>query len=231
MRLAAHGEVSGCATMSDSEVEIEKAHNTLRLKIEDPQIILDSNKRLSKHYKSRYGNHDCEIKRNISSFDIKLDRDILIKKKIKHISLTSKEYGPFGKMDIYVDKYKIEISTKSYSGDEMTTLWFFPKNSLVLHAPKAKIGQNIQGLIREYGISRGLEPIEDALDKYELPYNANDYVFFTDPSKYIISQLTSLDQNIVVGKITPNKTIYDANGSKEEPYDLDIYATLPGQDK
>ena len=223
LRFSSYGEVSGCSSMGNSHVKKKRVNNTIRLKVTDSQIELDD--------RPRYGNHDCKINRNKSFFDVELDRDELIKKKIKYIELNNTKYGYFGKIKVKINKYKIKISGKSSKSKGETIFWFFPKNSVVLHAPSAKLRHNVQELIRKFGVARGLEPIEGSLENFKLSYSANNYVLFTDPANYITRQLESVGENKVIGKITPTRTIYDANGAKEQPYNLDVYATLPGQNK
>ncbi len=222
LRLASYGEVSGCASMSESYIETKEMLGTIKLTVSDPEIMLDD-------MEPRYSLHDCEIKNNRSIIDVELNRDELIKKKIKHIKLKSASYGDFLTSDIEVSKEKFVLSVKSPISTFMKTFWFFPKNAIILHVPNAKLGQDVQALIKEFGEAQGLIHMEDKFKGFELPYNANSYAFFTDPSGEIIDKLSSIGENITIGNIAPTRTVYDANGAKEEPYDLAIYATLPGK--
>ena len=221
MRLSSYGEVSGCADMTDSTVEAKRVNDTIKLKVTDSEIELDDEK-------PRYSNYDCEIKRNRSFFDVQLNRDQLIKKKVKKIALTSEKYGEFMTAEVNINKHKIEISPDKKT---MITFWFFPKNTVVLHTPNAKLDRNTQNDIRAFGIARGLVPIENIIDKFELPHNANHYVLFTDPVRHIVGQITSPGENITVGHITTKRTVHTADGPREDPYDLEVYATLPAQQK
>ncbi len=225
LRLASYGEVSGCNSMYESYLETKEVNGTLKLDISDSEISLDD--------EPRYSNYDCELKLNGSFTDVHLDRDELIKNKIKHIALKSSSYGKFGTFDIEVTKQKIvlSISNKGTNAGKsfMETLWFFPKNAVILHAPKAKLGQDVQALIKEFGKSKGLKLMEDEYKGFELPYSANSHALFIDTKGKITDNLFAIGENINVGTITTTRTIYDANGAKEEPYELEIYATLPGK--
>ncbi len=222
LRFASFGEISGCADMSESELTQKQVVDSIRLEITDSEIILNDEA-------PRYSNYDCKVKYNKSFFDVELDRDQLIKRKIKKIELKSTEYGRFLTSNINVTKHKVELSIEKSYSNFMKTFWFLPKNAVVLHAPQAKIGQDVQALIKKFGASQSLIPMEKAYDKFELPYDANSYALFTNPSGHITKQLHSIGDNVVVGRITPTRTIYGANGSVEEPYSLEIYATLPGK--
>ncbi len=219
MRLGAYGEITGCAHMTKSDVEMSQVHDYIKLKVTDAEIELNDEK-------PRYTNYDCESSVNKSYIDIKLNRDDLIKNKIKKIKLSSEEYGEFLTSEITVTKEKIELTPNS---SFMVTFWFFPKNSVILHTPHAKLDSDVQGLIRDFGVSQGLIPMEDALEKFKLPYNVHNSVFFTNPSGHIIRNLHAISENVEIGTITTTRTIYDKNGAKEEPYSLKVQATLPGQ--
>ncbi len=225
MRLSAFGEVTGCAHMSGDSLEIKRVNDTIRLKVTDPEIELDNEK-------PRYSNYDCEIKNNKAYIDVPLSRDELIKNKIKKFQLKSEKYGNFIESQVNISKEKIEFTANaSKTSSSMITFWFFPKNSLVLSAPKAKIGQDIQDLIREFGISRGLIPMDKALKGYEMPHNMKNSMFFTNPSGHIIKQINNMGENIEIGTITPTRTVYTSEGSIQEPYSLSITASFPKQSR
>ncbi len=222
LRLAAQGEISGCNSMYESYIETKKVGDTLKISVSDSEIMLDDDE-------PRYSNYDCEIKNNRSFFDLELDRDELMKNGTKKIAIESDSYGKFKPFDIDVNKQRITLSVNNKKSTFMTTYWFFPKNTVILHASKAKLGQNVQALIKEFGESKGLIHMEDHYKDFELPYNANSYAFFIDPTGKIVSKLFYIGENITVGTISPTRTIYDANGAKEDPYELEISATLPGK--
>ncbi len=222
LRLSSFGEVSGCADMSESELKQTRVLDSIRLEVTDSEIILNDEN-------PRYSNYDCKIKYNKSFFDVELDRDELIKRKIKKIELKSKKYGRFLTSDIKVSKQKIELSIKEPGNNFMKTFWFLPKDTVVLYAPQAKLGQNVRDLLKKFGEGQSLIPLEKIYDKFELPYNANSYALFTNPSGHITKRLKDIGDSIAVGQITVGKTVYGANGPMEEPYALKVYARLPGK--
>ncbi len=222
LRFASYGTVSGCNSMYESFLETKEVFGTIKLTVYDSEISLNDD--------PRYSNYDCEVKHNRSFFDVELDRDDLIKNGTKHIKLKSKSYGNFATFDVNVNKQKVTLSIKNKDSTFMQTLWFFPENTVILHAPEAKLGQDVQALIKEFGTSLGLIQMEDNYKGFELPYNANSYSFFIDPKKKITSKLIKIGENIEVGSIEPTRTIYDASGAKQEAYNIKIYATLPGKE-
>ncbi len=222
MRFASYGIVSGCASMYGGSLETKETFDTIKLTISDAEVTINDDD-------PRYTNYDCEITKNRSFFDVKLDRDELIKKKTKHIELKSESYGNFVKFDIDVSKEKITLFIKNQNSTFIETLWFLPKNAVILHVPNAKAGLDIQSQIKKFGKAQGLNLMEDIYKGFELPYDANNYALFTDSTGGIVSRLFGIDENIKVGNITVSRTIYDANGAKEEDYDLDVYAALTGK--
>ena len=217
MRLASYGEVSGCAGMSDGAVEARRVNDSIKLKVTDSEIELDD--------VPRYSNYDCKIKRNKSFFDISLDRDYMIRQNIKKIALTSEKYGEFLTADVTIDRHKITMSPHKA---HMVTFWFFPSDSIALHAPGAQQDRDIRDIIRSYGVAHGLVPMEKILDGFELPH-AGDYVLFTDPGRRMTERLEGAGSPVNTGHITPVRTVYTATGPREEFYSLAIYAARPPQ--
>ena len=222
IQLASHGEVSGCAKMSRASVKNKTEGDTINLTVRDPQLRV--NKRAP-----RYTLTDCDLKLNRSFFDVELDRDELIERGIKHIDLRSRRYGQFFTSDIKVSKEKIELTAKTPTNTSLITFWFMPQDTVILHTPNSKRDLDVQSIIRDFGISQGLIPLEDTYRDFELPYDAYDYVYFTNPEGDMVSQVSSVDEIVPVGSITPTRTMHTANGQVEEPYDLTVYAAIPGQ--
>lgn len=222
VRLASYGDVAGCAEMSSASVETETVLDTIKIDVRNSEPRIDRRQ-------PRYTNYDCETKILKSYFDIEMDRDELIEKGIEKVKLTNERYGDFTTSEIDVSKEKIDWWIKSEIGEYLHTLWFFPKNTVILHAPAAKQGQDVQPLIRDFGMARGLTPIEDKYKDYELPHDALHYAYFTDPTGYIVNQLDEIGDNVAVGEIVPTRTVHGPNGAREEPYPITVHATLPGR--
>ncbi len=222
LRLASYGEVAGCASMTEPELETQMVSGRLKLKVTDSEVILNDED-------PRYSPYDCETKNNRSFFDVELDRDELISKKIKKVKLKSEEYGDFIEADIDINEDRIEFITKSSAGSHMVTFWFFPDNAVVLTAPQAKSNQDVKALIRDFGIAQGLTPMENRLEGFELPYTAKNYVMFTDQNNAVINQLETVDARVQLGDITPLRTVHSINGQSEEPYALPVFASVPKQ--
>ncbi len=223
MRLASYGEVSGCATMTPPYVQKEQTNDTIKLNVLDPQLRVNT-------YAPRYSPYDCDININRSFMDIEFDRDDLINRGIKHIALRSELYGEFFTSDLEINEQKIDLKTKTAVGEHLVTFWFFPQNTVILHTPTSKRGVDVTGLLREYGVSNGLVPIEETFEKFFWPDNNQyNYAFFTDPSGELAEQ-TQISGEIMIpfGTITPARTVYDATGAKQEPYDVTVYVSVPG---
>lgn len=239
IRFQAHGVVAGCASMKKGNVpfdqkgmyknvkdgaEVKYLGKRIKVAILDTDIRLDN-------FDPRYSNHDCEKKNNISFVDIPLDRDDLIKRGTNKIKLDSINYGDFGEHDIDINKDRITLKVKSPAGEYWPTFWFFPSNSITLSATGAKQGENITEMIREFGISHGLIPMEDVLDGYKLPHTALNYVLFTDPQGRFINQINDDTPNVFIGKIKPSRTIYGVDGPREVSYAIDVNVSLPVQEQ
>lgn len=222
MRLVSYGEVSGCAHLSSAKVDTKTINGTVKINAKDSEIRV--NKKAP-----RYTPYDCEVKHLKSFLDVELDRNELIDNKIKHISLESKKYGEFNTMDVDINRQRIELSNQAGDSTFLTTFWFFPRNSVILHTPSAKIGLNTQDLIREFGEKHGMISMEDRYKGFELPYHASHYVFFSDANRaFFGDKVTEVGQNVKVGEVTAQRTVYTAQGPVEEDYTLDVYASLPG---
>lgn len=224
LRLMNQGVVSGCFRVSKASYDIKNKGVMIKLDVVDQEIRI-------RKYQPRYTNYDCKLKYASAIIDVKLDRDELIANGVTKISLNSKKYGEFGAVDIKVTKSKIELTAAVEDPEYIDYLWFFPENTVVLHTPKAKqADKKVQDLIREYGISQGFVPMEEVLENYELPYNAYDYVMFTDPSGAVRNQLGTPRDQLPIGHITPTRTIHGSEGLYEEPYELEVFASIPGHE-
>lgn len=223
LRLSSPTSVSGCTHMTKSELEEERINDKIKLKIKDSEIALDDD--------LRYATNDCDIKHNRSFFEVKLNRDKLIKNGVKKIALESKRYGEFTTSEIDVNEHRIELSVKSAHRHSLVTFWFFPKNAVILHTSHAKLGMDVKEQIREFGIERGLVPLDEEMQGFELPHTALNYVFFKDPKRVYVRHLNEVGENIDAGMITSSRTVYTASGPTDEPYKLNLMATLPGQPK
>jgi len=233
MRLYYLGVVAGCAHMDDmtSEKDQEK-HNfingistkitngTLKVIISQPAIS-DSDEN------PRYTNYDCDIKHNESYVDLEVDRDMLIKKKIKKIGFKNIKTTDFGNFEIDVNKDRFIIKTPSEHGEVWQKLWFFPKNSVMLIAPKAKSNVNVLEQLKEHGAKYGLIPMDKVLDGYKLPITAKNYIFFADPKGKVAPKIKPENNSYDLGTVTATKTYYGPSGAKEEPYEIDVMAKLP----
>lgn len=233
IRFRAYGVVAGCASMAEDTLpegqedmyknikdgaQIKYVPKKLKIAILDRVISLDEED-------PRYTPHDCSIKHNESFVDIPLNRDNLIKRGIEKIKLDSIKYGDFGEHEIEVDESRVTLKLKSWAGEYWPTFWFFPSNSIVLKTTSAKHGEDVTEMIREFGISHGLIPMEDVLEDYKLPHTAKDYVYFTDPSRRFLERLNDETPSIFVGKINPTRTIYGVDGPRELSYAVDVMAS------
>ncbi len=237
MRFIARGVVAGCAYMEKGRPPFEererykdvkdgylKTFQSSVLKID----LIDTNVRLDEK-NPRYSAHDCNTKHNISYIDVPINRDELIDSGIKKFMIYNANYGDFGEHEIDVNKDRFILKAKSPAGEYWATLWFFPKNSVTLIAPEAKNGNNVKDLIREFGISHGLTPIEDVLEGYTQPRTAKNYVIFNDPKGRFVNQLSEEQKRVLIGTISPTRTIYGAAGPGQEPYTVNLFAALPVQ--
>ncbi|PCK00407.1 MAG: hypothetical protein COA45_01100 [Zetaproteobacteria bacterium] len=217
MRIYTPGSISGCARTTGTYVELDTAGDTLKIEVVESEVLLNDKKPL-------YAHNECTITANQSFFDVLLDRNKLMKSKIEHISIRSREYGDFQTVDVKIKKDTIRLTSTMPREEYNITFWFLPKNTITLQAPNAKNRDDVRDAIRKFGIENGLTPIEDVVKSYEFAHDAHNYLLFEDTEGRFTKELGSLDDRVPVGKITLTKTRYGANGSFEEQYDLKVIA-------
>lgn len=233
LRLFYYGTVSGCAHMEDltKEEDMEKYNFvdgiTTKIVSGTFEVIISQPSLVDSDDHPRYTSYDCDIQHNDSYVDIKLDRDYLIKKKIKKMGFKNIKTGDFGDFDIDINQDRFILKTPSEEGQIWYKLWFFPENSVVLLAPQAKLGMDVKDKIKDFAAQHGLVPMDDVLDGYTLPHSASNYVFFDDPKGVFTRKLSEENNSMNVGQITAMKTYYGPSGTKQEPYSLDVIAKLP----
>ena len=224
LRLSSYGEVSGCATMTAPYIDKKVVSNKIRISVRDPELYVN-------RWSPRYSNTDCDVNMNRSFFDIELDRDVLMARGIKHIDLQSQRYGEFFTSDIEVTKEKIDLTAKTVDGQSLITYWFMPQDTVILHTPNSKRELDVKDHIREFGIAQGLIPLEETFRDFELPWNAYNFVYFTNPAGDMVNKVNSYMDYVPVGKITPTRTVQTATGPVQETYDLTVYASIPGPEE
>lgn len=235
MRFMAEGVVAGCAQMKKGRIpfaqrdlyknvkdgaQVDFSSDRANVAIVDTRVDLNDRE-------PRYSLSDCEIKNSVSFVDVPFDRDNLIERGIKKFEITSVIYGDFGQHEIDINKDRfIFKSPTPDSGEIWSTYWFFPPNSVTLIASKTKQGLDLKDVIREFGISHGLVPMDEALEGYTLPHTAKNYVIFADPRERFSSQLETSD-SVPVGVVRSSRTIYGVNGPTEQEVVLDVSAIRP----
>lgn len=233
LRLFYYNTVSGCAHMEDlTKEEDQEKYNfvngvTTKIVSGTFEVIISQPGLIDSDDHPRYTNHDCEINHNDSYVDIKIDRDFLIKKKIKKIGFNNIYTADFGDFDIDINEERFILKTPSPEGELWYKLWFFPKNSVVLLVPLAKLGVDVKDKLKDFAAKRGLVPMDQVLDGYTLPHSAHNYMFFNDPKGVFASKLSEENNSLNAGTINATKTYYGPGGTKEESYSMDVIAKLP----
>ena len=214
--------VSGCVTLTNPEVKVKFLMNKVDVSLESDQTFE------LKDDEPRYGAYSCDIETHSSYFEVTLNRDELIEHNSKSIGLKSKEFGMYSSDKIDVSQEKIELLTQYPWGSELITFWFYPANTVILHAPAAKSGQDVGALIDEFAQSKGLVPLSKTLKGHELPYWAVNMKYYTDPNGGILNQLSTPGENLKIGEVTAHRTVYGSEGAGDQAYPLDILARTPG---
>ncbi len=217
MRVSSVGKVSGCAHTTGNYVEVKTIGNTMKIEVVESQTLLNDKEPLYAHYA-------CQVNGNESFFDVLLDRDKLIAKKIEHIQLKSREYGDFQIVDIKTTKNNLKFTSTSPHQEKHIIFWFHPKNTVTLQAPNAKNRDDVRDAIRAFGMAQGLTPIEKVVKDYHFPHDAHNYVVFSDTDGRLTKGLDSLETRVPVGQITVTETRYGANGPVEVSHNLKIIA-------
>lgn len=216
------GVVSGCVGVTEPEINLVFTQKKLDISIEeDAEFELRNQDR-------HYGAYSCDIETHTLSFDIRLNRDDLMERNIKAIGIISKKYGRYSNVEVDISKERIIFQAKSPGGSSYETFWFYPANTVILHTPSAKSGQDNGPLIDAFAEKNGLIPLSDTLKKFERPSWIKNVKYYTDPGGKILNQVASAERDLQVGTIYPTKTMYGADGPAEQPYDLAVYARKPG---
>lgn len=246
MRLIVPGDVAGCAKIVEpflSEAQKKKfdtmvagvqkkyVGTSLKISVTRPELALDPEINAFAGT-TRYSPYDCDLKHNTAYIDVELDHAELLKEKPEKMRLEVVSYNnetDFGEYKVQIHKDRFVLEGVSMEGPAWFTQWFFPKNTVILHTPQSKTGQDVHDSIREFGIAQGLTPMEDHFEKFELPNDAYNYDIFVDNSGYIANQIKSLDDNVVIGNIKATRTRFTASGETVETYELPVYARKPGK--
>lgn len=224
MRLFPSGEVSGCANMRKGSAQTKILMDQLELKVADPIYTVNTRQ-------PRYSQYDCDVSIGGTIIDIPLDRDALIRDNITKIALESRQYGPFMTSELKISEEKLELYTPSNDGGSLVTFWFFSPNDIILHAPNAPTGVNVQLELRQFAQERGLVPLEQVYNDFELPYNALHYALFKNENGDIAGQLEHADDYIKVGSIEKMRILLGPDGPYQEPFQMDVIARLPKQNR
>ncbi|MBI1300761.1 MAG: hypothetical protein GC137_03790 [Alphaproteobacteria bacterium] len=224
MRLFPSGELSGCANIRKGSAQTKLLMEQLELKVADPSYSVSRSQ-------PRYSHYDCDLKIGGTIIDIPLDRDELINGNIKKIALQSRQYGEFMTSELKISKEKLELFTPNNEGGSLVTFWFFSPNDVILHVPNAPTGVNVQNELREFAQARGLVPLEQVYEDFELPYNALHYALFKNDSSDIAGQLNHADDYIKLGTIEKMRILLGADGPYQEPFQMDVIARLPKQNR
>lgn len=234
VRLANPSQYSGCAHMIDGDATTEIQGGIAKSNITETEI------QLAHH--PRYTNHDCVIKQNISFIDIPMNRDELMQGGITTLAFSS-NYGDLGSYEILVSEEKIDIiipytPSKPGENQKITTkqapmnkdytlrFWFFPKNSVMLSAPHARLGTDVREHLNKFAQKRGLVPMEKVFEGYEVPRNSNHYALFTDPNGLVTNQLGNR-KTTILGTIDITRKAFDINGPKEQVSPIEVRASYP----
>lgn len=222
LRLSSPGVVSGCAEMTEGNVEIKYMSKRISLEVLDPEIKLKKDKRY-------YGAYECSIEHNRSVLSIPLNRDEMIENNVEKFSLKSEKYGDFAGAEVKVTQEKIDIFATDDKGKNITTMWFLPKDTVILYAPEAKANTDVTAYLDELAYSYGLIPLEKKLDGFERHHADKNLVYYFDPSRTVRKKLKTVDESVPMGNITPTMTMRGPEGEYEKPYTLRAFAKLPGQ--
>ncbi|MCK5374642.1 MAG: hypothetical protein KAJ40_05105 [Alphaproteobacteria bacterium] len=228
MRIAQYGVVSGCIHLQKDDFTLEK-ESTVKTKYlgERMEFVLDMPVIALNDGEPRYSNYDCETSHLESYIDVRLDRDELLQKGIRKFSYKTSDYD-FGSYEIDLTKERLIFKGKNATGvgELWRTLWFFPKESLKLYVSGAKADLDLVQEIRDFGLARGLIPMDKAIEGYIQPYQEKHSVYFTDPRKIYMRDLTIKDDKKEVGSIGVNKTYYGPDGTEDHLKALPIHAAL-----
>lgn len=216
------GTVSGCINVKEPKVKVTYTQKKVDITLEeDAEFELDNEQ-------VRYGAYSCNIQTGALSFDVRLNRDELLDRGITMIGLKSKKYGQYSNTEIDVTKDRIEFESKYPGGSGFATFWFYPSNTVILHAPSAKTGQDVGELIEAFADRNGLVSLKHTLKGFEIPVWVKNVQYYTDPRGKIFGQVASAEKDTQVGRIQLTRTMYGPNGATEQPYDLPVFARKPG---
>ncbi len=237
IRLSHFGTVEGCAHLQRGFGSVgSKMKNINRTGVRyvgnHMEFMLDVPMIANNDGEPRYTNYDCKSSSLEAYVDLPLNRDTIIKRKITQLIFKT-PYLDLGTYDIDISKDRIIFKSKlsNNNPEDWLTLWFFPKNTIKLYVPEASSTMNVIQEIRDFGLAHGLFPMDEVLNGYALPNEANNYVYFSDPRNIFLHELSTEDSSKQFGKIRVSKTYYGTNGLYERTKLLPIYGTLITEQK
>jgi len=231
MRLSKFSTISGCAQLQRGEGPLGEdnpnINETTKKYVSDRlEIMLDMPDLALKDSEPRYTNHDCDMGHLEAYANVLIDRDALIKRNIKKIAVKTPDID-FGVKDIEISKERLTLKSKNEGMRETwLTLWFFPKDSIKLYVPGASSNMSVLKEIRDFGLAHGLVPMDEVLEGYTLPHQANDYVYFVDAKRVFLRELNKEENNKQLGEIGISRTYHGPKGPQERIKPLPIFGSL-----
>ncbi len=232
LRLSLMGTVSGCAHLQRGFApvgsNVGNTNGTTSKYVSNRlEIMMDVPAMANSDGGPRYSTHDCETSHLESYVDIPLNRDKLRNKNISQFvfRIPSVDLGAYD-FDLNEDRIIFKSKYAEDVPEVWITLWFFPQNTIKLYVPSASSNINVIKEIRDFGLAHGLIPMDEELKGYTLPHQANDYVYFVDPKRIFIRNLSPSDNNKQIGEIGVIKTYHGPNGPHERMKSLPIHGNL-----
>lgn len=229
MRILSPGAITGCLKMTPPQVVIENiAPPHMFLKLEESSVGIDKETK------------PCKTDNQYAYADLALNGDDLAQKGIKKIVMKSKTVGRFSDIDLDIDERRIVATVTipdlrglglPFSGSTDTeTYWFYPENTVVLHAPA--VNEDESGALKEkitrMARTRGLIPMEEALKDFERPRHILNQFYFVDPAETISRTLGPDGEQTLIGNIEVPEIFYGPQGPYERPTSRAVFARLPG---
>lgn len=226
------GSVTGCLDIENPTMETVKTGNTLRLKMTEGRIGVDTGT-------VRYFQYECSPKTNASEMRITLSKQQLLNDHIEKLILVSPAIGDFNDMLLDFQDHALTVTSKMHDlsalgiplkGSTSTmTYWDYPENTMVLLSSGADLRDpETMASVRKLARRKGLTPLDEIIPEFNPGYSLSDKLFVVDTNGLYKQQLSAPTDSLMLGTIQTTETYFGPKGPYPKPVEKSVYARMPG---
>lgn len=107
--------------------------------------------------------------------------------------------------------------------------WFYPLGTVLLWVPGEDDTKQMQDNIRKFAAEQGLVPLEKIYLDFKSPRTEGKYQYFVDTEgKFAKNPYEDMKNGMPVGTVKGEKRVYGLEKDEYKPYDITVYAKIPG---